>query len=76
MRRLASGRPVVVDWTASWCINCHVLEAVVLNTAPVENAFRDSNVLLLKADLSTDNPPATLLNRKLGGEAIPVLARF
>jgi hypothetical protein len=33
-------------------------------------------VLLLRADLSTDNPPATALNRKLGGEAIPVLAIF
>jgi thiol:disulfide interchange protein DsbD len=73
---LANGRPVVVDWTASWCINCHVLEATVLTTQSVQDAFRKSNALLLKADLSTDNPPATLLNRELGGEAIPVLAIF
>jgi thiol:disulfide interchange protein DsbD len=73
---LKSGRPVVVDWTASWCINCHALEAFVLNTGGVNEAFVKSNALLLRADLSTDNPPATLLNRELGGEAIPVLAIF
>jgi thiol:disulfide interchange protein DsbD len=73
---LAEGRPVVVDWTADWCINCHVLEATVLSKDSVQNAFQSSNALLLKADLSVDNPPATALNRKLGGEAIPVLAVF
>ncbi len=73
---MKEGRPVVVDWTASWCINCHALEAFVLKTEAVEAAFKNGNVLLLKADLSRDNPPATLLNRELGGESIPVLAIF
>jgi thiol:disulfide interchange protein DsbD len=73
---LAHHRPVVVDWTASWCINCHFLEAAVLDTDPVEKAFQDGDALLLRADLSSDNPPATLLNHELGGEAIPVLAIF
>jgi thiol:disulfide interchange protein DsbD len=73
---LKQNRPVVIDWTASWCINCRALEATVLNTEEVMKAFADSNVVLLKADLSTDNPPATELNRQLGGEAIPVLAIF
>jgi thiol:disulfide interchange protein DsbD len=73
---LKQGRPVVVDWTASWCINCHALEAFVLNSSGVQEAFKKNDVVLLRADLSTDNPPATLLNRELGGEAIPVLAIF
>jgi thiol:disulfide interchange protein len=73
---LKEGRPVIVDWTADWCINCHVLEAAVLSQDPVQTAFRSANALLLKADLSVDNPPATALNRILGGEAIPVLAVF
>jgi suppressor for copper-sensitivity B len=73
---IAEGRPVVVDWTADWCINCHVLEATILSQNSVQDAFKHSHALLLRADLSTDNPPATALNRKLGGEAIPVLAVF
>ena len=73
---LKQGRPVVVDWTADWCINCRSLEAFVLSTQPVQTAFRDQNAVLLRADLSLDNPPATRLNEKLGGHAIPVLAIF
>ncbi len=73
---LKQGRPVVVDWTADWCINCRALDAFVLSTQPVKNSFRQANAVLLKADLSRDNPPATRLNEKLGGQAIPVLAVF
>jgi len=73
---LKDGRPVVIDWTADWCINCRALEKLVLNTADVQAAFRAENALLLKADLTQDNPPADALNRKLGGQSIPVLAIF
>ena len=73
---LAEGRPVVVDWTASWCPNCHALEALVLSREGVQGAFVKANAVLLQADLSADNPPADALNHKLGNEAIPVLAIF
>ncbi|HVT79972.1 MAG TPA: thioredoxin family protein, partial [Phycisphaerae bacterium] len=70
------GRPGVVDWTADWCINCQVLDATVLSREETQQAFAKSNALLLRADLTSDNPAATALNKKLGGEAIPVLAIF
>ncbi len=75
-KALKDGRPVVVDWTADWCINCQAVDVAVLSREETQKAFVDSNALLLRADLSEDNPPATELNRKLGGEAIPVLAIF
>ena len=73
---LKEGRPVVVDWTADWCINCRSLEAFVLSAKSVQDEFHDSRALLLRADLSQDNPPASAFNEKLGGHAIPVLAIF
>lgn len=73
---LQQGRPVVVDWTADWCTNCHVLEALVLSSDPVRSEFAASKAVLLKADLSRDNPPASALNAKLGGQSIPALAIF
>ena len=73
---LKQGRPVVVDWTADWCINCRVLEATVLDREETMRTFIARNAVLLRADLSQENPPATELNRKLGSEAIPVLAIF
>jgi thiol:disulfide interchange protein DsbD len=73
---LKQGRPVVVDWTAEWCINCRSLEAFVLSTQAVQDGFRNRRAVLLRADLSVDNPPASRLNEKLGGQAIPALAIF
>jgi len=73
---LKANRPVVIDWTADWCINCRVVDATVLHSVAVQKGFKDSDALLLRADLSSDNPPATALNHALGGEAIPVLAIF
>ena len=73
---LRQKRPVVVDWTADWCINCRVVEAVVLRNGEVQQGFLANNAVLLAADLSDDNPAADALNRKLGSAAIPVLAIF
>lgn len=73
---LKDGRPVVVDWGANWCINCRVLEARVLRTGAVEDAFMRSNAVLLRADETVENPPTAFLNRELGGQSIPVLAIF
>jgi thiol:disulfide interchange protein DsbD len=73
---LKDGRPVLVDWTADWCINCRVLEATVLSREELRRAVVDRNVVLLRADLSQENPPATALNEKLGSQSIPVLAIF
>ena len=58
---LRQGRPVVIDWTADWCINCKVVEARVLNSDEVRRAFREHKALLLRADLTGANEPAKLL---------------
>lgn len=73
---LAEGRPVVIDWTASWCINCRAVEAAVLNTEEVHKAFTNNNAVLLKADITEPHPVAQELLGKLGARAIPVLAIF
>ncbi len=75
-KALADGRPVVVDWTASWCINCHTLDALVLSRDSVQKEFVGSNAVLLRADESVLNETAKALRGKLGGQGIPVLAIF
>ncbi|HTV49274.1 MAG TPA: cytochrome c biogenesis protein CcdA [Phycisphaerae bacterium] len=71
---LQQGHPVIVDFTAVWCINCHFVEAAVLNTQPVKSAFKESNAVLLRADL--DDPVVMAFLSKLGGRSIPFLAIF
>ncbi len=69
-------RWVVVDFTADWCPNCLLVEKTVLNNRTVVETFRKHDVLLLKADLTMENPPAKRLLQKMGSRSIPFLAFF
>lgn len=72
----AARRWVVVDFTADWCPNCVLVERATLQDHRVRQAFRDRNALLLKADLTRDNPQAKLLLERMGSRSIPFLAVF
>lgn len=45
-----AGKPVFIDFTAAWCINCKVNEKYTLANASVIKAFQDGKVVTLKAD--------------------------
>lgn len=44
------GKPVFIDFTAAWCINCKVNEKFTLADASVIEAFKKGQVVTLKAD--------------------------
>jgi thiol:disulfide interchange protein DsbD len=72
----AEDRWVVINFTADWCPNCILVEKTALQDRRVIQTFRKHNVLLLKADLTHENPPAKKLLTKLGSRSIPFLALF
>jgi suppressor for copper-sensitivity B len=49
-RLAASGRLVFLDITADWCVTCKVNERVVLEAPEVRAAFREHDVVMMKAD--------------------------
>jgi len=69
-------RWVVVDFTADWCPNCILVERTALRNQHVVETFRKHNALLLKADLTRENPPAKRLLENMGSRSIPFLALF
>ncbi|NNM87853.1 MAG: hypothetical protein HKL95_04980 [Phycisphaerae bacterium] len=73
---LHADHPVMVDFTASWCINCRAVKAFVLDSPAVRRAAAHAGMVLLSADLTQANPPAQSLLLKLGGRSIPFLAIF
>ncbi len=46
----AQGKPVLVDFTAAWCVTCQVNERVALETSEAAAAFKRTGAVLLTAD--------------------------
>jgi thiol:disulfide interchange protein DsbD len=75
-RYQAQGRPVFVDFTASWCLSCQVNERVALNQPEVRQAFQNANVALLKADWTRHDEAITQALTALGRSGVPAYALY
>ena len=69
-------RPVVVDFTADWCLTCKTLEAGVLESPSVRDAFHREGAILLKADYTHQPPEVKEFLGVLGSKQVPILAVF
>jgi thiol:disulfide interchange protein DsbD len=55
----AAGRPLLVDFTASWCLTCLVNERNAFADPTVQALFRDKGVTLMKGDWTNRDPAIT-----------------
>jgi len=67
----AAGRPVYVDFTARWCATCQTNKQIVFASDEIQQAFRDQNVVMLKADWTNRDPAITEELAKWGRSAVP-----
>ena len=72
----SQGRPVFVDFTASWCLSCQVNERVALNRPEVMQAFHSANVALLRADWTQRDEAITQALTALGRSGVPAYALY
>lgn len=72
----SQGRPVFVDFTASWCLSCQVNERVALGKPEVRKAFADANVVLMRADWTRYDDSITRTLNDLGRSGVPTYALY
>jgi thiol:disulfide interchange protein len=72
----SAGRPVFVDFTASWCLSCQVNERVALGRPEVQQAFARANVVLLRADWTRHDEAITQALTALGRSGVPAYALY
>jgi len=70
---VGSGKTVVLNFTAEWCLTCKVLESAVLNTDAVQAALRGPNVVAMEADLTSRKAIGWAKLRELKEAGIPLL---
>jgi len=75
-RAQSAGRPVLVDFTAKWCLSCQVNERLALEQASVLKAFQDANVALFKADWTRHDEAITDALTEMGRSGVPAYALY
>jgi thiol:disulfide interchange protein DsbD len=71
-----ANRPVFIDFTADWCINCKVFERTVLDHESVAAAFAARNVLPLRGDWTHADPLITKWLNKFDRVGVPLYVLY
>jgi thiol:disulfide interchange protein DsbD len=68
----AEGRPVLVDFTAAWCVTCQVNEKIAMSSAGVAKVFKDKNAVLLRADWTNRDATIAAALAEHGRAGVPL----
>ena len=69
---LAQGRPVLVNFTADWCVTCKLNEGAALTSTRTTEALRAANAVYLVGDWTRRDDAITAELRKHGRSGVPL----
>lgn len=67
-----NGQPVLVDFTADWCLICKQNELTALNTGATREFVEKNNVTTLYADYTAQSPEIKAWLQKFGQSGVPL----
>jgi len=70
------GRPVFMDYTADWCLNCKSNEKLIIETQKVRDSLKKYDIFPMVADWTNENEVITQWLEKLGRTGIPTYAVY
>jgi thiol:disulfide interchange protein DsbD len=68
----AAGRPLLLNFTASWCLTCLVNERNAFADSAVQEVFRAKGVILMKGDWTNRDPAITNALSTFGRAGVPL----
>jgi len=68
---LSKGRPVFIEFTADWCLNCKVMEKTVYADSKVEAVFFENKMTPIRFDMTEFTEAQKNVLLSYGGVALP-----
>lgn len=72
----AAGQPVLVDYTAAWCVTCQYNKGTVLSDRDLLDQLASAGVVLLRADWTRRDPAVTQALAAVGRNGVPTYALY
>jgi thiol:disulfide interchange protein DsbD len=72
----SEGKPVFLDFTASWCLTCQFNERTAINVPAVRLFFRDHGITAMKGDWTNSDPVITAALKSFGRVGVPLAVYY
>ncbi|MXW32586.1 MAG: thiol:disulfide interchange protein [Rhodothermaceae bacterium] len=72
----SEGRPVFVDFTATWCLTCQVNKKTTLSSSTLLSAFAQKGVVLMRADWTSRDAEITRALESHGRSGVPLYVLY
>lgn len=69
LRRL--GKPVFLNFTATWCLTCIITDRLVFETGEFSQFMRDNDIIMMKADWTKPDDEIARMLESFGRSGIP-----